>query len=43
MAGSAERVFALVRTMFGDKQLSSMADYIESALQLRFNKRITKK
>ena len=36
---SCERVFSLVKPMFGDQQLSSLADYIQAALMLRYNER----
>ena len=39
-SASSERVFALLKNMFGDQQIRSMCDYIESALMLRFNKRV---
>ena len=36
---TCERVFALVKTMFGEQQLSTLADYIKAALMLRVNDR----
>mgnify|MGYP002630699592 CR=1 FL=1 len=38
-SASCERVFALLKLMFGDQQLSSLADYILAALMLRSNQR----
>ena len=38
-SASCERVFALLRNMFGEQQFHSLADYIQAALMLRFNKR----
>ena len=32
-------IFALLKTMFGDQQMSSLADYIEAALMLSYNGR----
>ena len=37
---ACERVFALVKTMFGEQQMSALADMIQAALMLRRNKRI---
>ena len=34
----AERVFSLLKTMFGDARTSSLADLIEGSLMLKFNK-----
>ena len=34
-----ERVFSLLKLMFGDMQMSALADMIQSALMLRYNKR----
>ena len=31
------RVFALLKIMFGDQQMSSLADYIQASLMLRYN------
>ena len=44
MAGGAssaacERVFSLLKQMFGDQQMLSLADYIQAALMLKYNKR----
>ena len=37
---ACERVFSLVKEMFGTDQMRSYADLIQGALILRFNKRI---
>lgn len=34
-----ERVFALIKTMFGEQQMSALADLLQAALMLRFNGR----
>ena len=39
-SASCERVFSLVKTMFGEQQMSTLADYIRAALMLKFNKRV---
>ena len=36
---AAERVFSLLNLMFGDTQMSALADMIQSALMLCYNKR----
>jgi hypothetical protein len=38
-SASCERVFSLLKLMFGDQQLSSLADYVQAALMLRYNER----
>ena len=38
-SASCERVFALLRNLFGESQMSSLADYIQAALMLNYNKR----
>ena len=38
-SAASERVFALLKNMFGATQDSALADYIEAALMLRYNKR----
>jgi hypothetical protein len=38
-SASCERVFALLKNMFGDQQMSSLADYVQAALMLRYNGR----
>ena len=39
LARSAERVFSLLATMFGDQQHETLEKYIEAALMLRVNNR----
>ena len=34
-----QRVFSLLKWMFGDQQMSTLADIIQAALMLRYNKR----
>ena len=38
-SGASERIFALVKTMFGDDQLSALADCIQASLMLRYAQR----
>ena len=38
-SASCERVFALLKSMFGEEQMSVLADYVSAALMLRYNKR----
>ena len=38
-SGSAERVFSLLKSSFGDQQDLSLKDYIEASLILQYNKR----
>jgi hypothetical protein len=38
-SAGAERVFSLLTNTFGDQQLSSLEDYIETALMLQYRKR----
>ena len=38
-SGSAERVFSLLKSSFGDQQDHSLKDYIETSLMLQYNKR----
>ena len=38
-SAASERVFSLVKSMFGKEQLSSLADFVHGALMLRYNKR----
>ena len=40
-SASCERVFALLKTLFGDEQMSALhvADYIHAALMLNYNNR----
>ena len=39
-SASCERVFSLVKIMFGEQQMMALADYIRAALMLKFNKRM---
>ena len=39
-SASCERVFALLRNLFGDEQLSGLSDYLKSALMLNYHDRI---
>ena len=39
IVGSFTRVFSLLKLMFGDQQMTSLADMIQAALMLRYNKR----
>ena len=36
---AVERIFSLCNHMFGDAQLSALADYVQGSLMLRANKR----
>ena len=38
-SAAAERVFSLLKAMFGETQMSALQDMIESALMLKYNKR----
>ena len=38
-SASCERVFALLKNLFGDQQLNALADYVQSALMLNYNDR----
>ena len=38
-SAASERVFSLLKAMFGDSQLGALGDYLEAALMLRYNKR----
>jgi len=38
-SASCERVFALLKNMFGDQQMNSLADYVQAALMLSYNDR----
>ena len=35
----AERVFSLLKSMYGDEQMSALADMIQTALMLKYNQR----
>ena len=39
-SASCERVFSLLKQMFGDQQISTLADAIRAALMLRYNDRV---
>lgn len=39
-SAAAERVFSLLKFMFGDQQMEALADIIQTALMLRYNDRI---
>ena len=39
-SASCERVFSLVKCMFGGMQMAALADHIQVALMLRYNKRL---
>ena len=36
---TCERVFALLRNLFGELQMKSLADYVQAALMLNYNQR----
>ena len=38
-SAAAERVFSLLKLMFGDAQMSALADMIQAALMLKYNQR----
>jgi len=38
-SASAERVFSLLKSMFGDKQERCLADIVQSSIMLNYNKR----
>ena len=38
-SAASERVFSLLNSMFGKEQLSSLADFVQGSLMLRYNKR----
>ena len=38
-SAAAERVFSLLKLMFGDTQMSALADMIQAALMLKYNER----
>ena len=41
-SASCERVFSLLKQMFGLDQKTALADYLQAALMLRFNKRVAR-
>ena len=38
-SAAAERVFSMLKAMFGDQQMETLADIIQTALMLRINQR----
>ena len=38
-SAACERVFSLLKNMFGEQQMAALADYISAALMLKYNKR----
>ena len=38
-SASCERVFSLLKVMFGEQQMAALADFIKAALMLRYNQR----
>ena len=38
-SAACERVFSLVKNMFGEQQMSALSDYIRAALMLKYNER----
>ena len=38
-SAAAERVFSLLKSMFGDEQMWALADMIQAALMLKYNQR----
>ena len=38
-SASCERVFALLKEIFGEQQFSVLSDYLQAALMLKYNKR----
>ena len=38
-SASCERVFALLRRLFGEEQFSALRDYLQSSLMLNYNGR----
>ena len=40
ISGTCERVFSLLKQMFGDDQISTLADAIRAALMVRYNDRV---
>ena len=39
-SASCERVFARLKNLFGDEQMSALADYVQAALMLSYNGRL---
>ena len=42
LTDAAPRVFSLLKQMFGLDQKSALADYLQAALMLRYNKRVAR-
>ena len=40
MSLSCERVFSLLKNLFGEQQMSAIADYVEASLKLNYNGRV---
>ena len=38
-SAACERVFSLLKFMFGDQQWAALGDYIQAALMLKYNER----
>ena len=38
-SAAAERVFSLLKNMYGEQQMTALADMIQAALMLKYNKR----
>ena len=38
-SASCERVFALLKNLFGEQQMLALADYVQAALMLNYNGR----
>ena len=38
-SASCERVFALLKNLFGEEQMSALADYVQASLMLNYNGR----
>ena len=38
-SASCERVFALLRRLFGEQQMSALSDYLQTSLMLNFHDR----
>ena len=39
-SASCERVFALLRNLFAEKQANALSDYLQASLMLNYNKRV---
>ena len=39
-SASCERVFALLRNLFGEQQMTALADYVQTSLMLNFHGRL---